>query len=648
MLSTRVFELSAGGGLADGGLDAPAFWKHCLAVACAAGDLAEKTESADPELAFTCGLLHDIGKLVLWQCMPKSYARTVVMAETHNANIADCERKIIGMDHAVVGRRLAEHWRLGEPAQNTIWLAHQPPEAIPPSLPYRELVGVVNLADTIAREQGLGFSGNFTFHRSSDQLADQLGISPSVVLQVIESLPGRLEYRYSLLALDQGNCEMLYREALSQANTELGRLNDEARSRLEKISAQARAFEHLRDFTAALSGEAAICEILVQVAGVMAAARGHSPTSAEPVVAYSLGRAEEGVFAVRCDGSAHPQWATFEHRGTVNPARIAVGPDARGQVASDLLAEVNGLSDWVDVSACIHQPLVCDGRWTGGVLFATSGEGGADPMVEHIAEALGLVLAMAQVRSRAMELSEQLAGASQVLSAAQEALVEVRTLAAVGEMAAGAAHELNNPLAVVSGRAQLMREQTASEHEQQTWQLIADQASRISDIVTELMDFASPPPPNPAPVELPALLAEAREAFCSSDHPQAAAARVDIEIGTGTPAVMADRAQIRAVIVELIGNAATATQAADAIRVTAEPDEAYNAVLLAVEDNGPGMDDKTLRRVFTPFFSSQQAGRRRGLGLPRAKRYIENNGGRIWIKSKPGQGTTVYVQVPRT
>ena len=66
-----------------------------------------------------------------------------------------------------------------------------------------------------------------------------------------------------------------------------------------------------------------------------------------------------------------------------------------------------------------------------------------------------------------------------------------------------------------------------------------------------------------------------------------------------------------------------------------------------VRDTGPGMDARTLDSAFTPFFSAQRAGRRRGLGLPRAKRYVENNGGRIWIRTRPGEGTTVYVQLPR-
>ncbi len=649
MLSTNVFQLSADGGLTEEGLDAPAFWKHCLAVACAAEDLAQRTELADAELAFTCGLLHDIGKLVLWQCLPKSYARTVEMARVHNGNIADYERIVIGMDHAVVGRRVAGHWRLSEAAENSIWLAHQPIEAIPPSLAHRQLVGVVSIADTIAREQGLGFSGNFAFHRSAEQSAAQLGISASVVAAVVESLPARLENRYRLVAPGGRGCETLYREALSKANAELGRLNNEARGRLENVSTQARAFEHLRSFTAALSGDATICEVLVRVADVMAAAQGQSPTLAEPVVAYSTGPAEGDIFAVRCGVSPEPEWATFNCRSSAGRRGGDAEGDAGDGVPVDFPAGIDGLSEWVDVSACVHHPLICSGRWIGGVLLPASGHesNGTNSMVEYVAGALALALAMVQGRSRAIELSEQLAGASQVLAATQEAMAEAKMLTAVGEMAAGAAHELNNPLAVVSGRAQLMREKAGRKEEQEAWDLIADQARRISDIVTELMDFASPPPPSPTAVELRSLLEDAREVFSSSDHAQAETTRVDIEIGADAPAVTADRAQMCAVVAELITNAATATRGAGVVRVTAELDEVYNAVVLAVQDDGPGMDEKTLQRVFTPFFSLQQAGRRRGLGLPRAKRYVENNGGRIWIKSRPGEGTTVYFQLPR-
>ncbi|MCK4602524.1 MAG: HAMP domain-containing histidine kinase, partial [Phycisphaerae bacterium] len=246
----------------------------------------------------------------------------------------------------------------------------------------------------------------------------------------------------------------------------------------------------------------------------------------------------------------------------------------------------------------------------------------------------------------AMTLSEQLAGTSQLLAATQEALAETKTLAMVGEMAAGAAHELNNPLAVISGRAQLMAERAGSEEDRKTWRLIADQAQCISDIVSELMEFASPPAPAPSAVEPRGLFAEALEEFSSSDHPKAGLLQTDITIGSNTPPAWADRRQLLAVIVELITNAATATKAAPRVRLKAEAADIDESVLLTVADDGAGMDQQTLVRAFTPFYSSQQAGRRRGLGLPLAKRYVENNGGRIWISSKKDKGTTVCIELP--
>jgi signal transduction histidine kinase len=74
--------------------------------------------------------------------------------------------------------------------------------------------------------------------------------------------------------------------------------------------------------------------------------------------------------------------------------------------------------------------------------------------------------------------------------------------------------------------------------------------------------------------------------------------------------------------------------------------QAEGAVILTVGDDGAGMDEATAARACTPFFSAQSAGRRRGLGLPKAKRYVENNGGKMWINSQVGRGTTVWIRLP--
>jgi signal transduction histidine kinase len=190
-----------------------------------------------------------------------------------------------------------------------------------------------------------------------------------------------------------------------------------------------------------------------------------------------------------------------------------------------------------------------------------------------------------------------------------------------------------------------MGKKTRSQRQREAWQTIADQAQRISDILAELMEFARPPQPEATEIDAAELLTAAAEAFASSDHPQAGTSQVDIEIDENVPAIRADREQIQMVIEELIANAAAAGPAVH-VRLRAAGDEANDAVLLTVTDDGAGMDAATVARACTPFFSAQAAGRRHGLGLPRARRYVENNRGRMWIDSTPGEGTTVSIRLP--
>jgi signal transduction histidine kinase len=326
--------------------------------------------------------------------------------------------------------------------------------------------------------------------------------------------------------------------------------------------------------------------------------------------------------------------------------------------AQALLNDPQDLADWIDLPTYRHQPLICAGQWVGGVFYSgtgvspvSSGVAGVPAArnpdaIDAIAGALALALAIVQGRSRAVALGEELASASQVLGDTQNALAQARTISTISEMAAGAAHEINNPLAVISGRAQLMAEKADNDDARKVWHTIAQQAHRITDIITALNDFANPKPPQPAPFDAAQLLHDAAEAFNSSDHPQAKSARVDIDVHSGTPAIFADRQQALAVITELVTNAANAATAAAGIRLWAQPDPTGRAVLIGVQDDGPGMDQPTLAAAFTPFFSSQKAGRRRGLGLPTARRYVENNGGSIWLRSQAGQGTLVQISLP--
>src|SRR6202012_5584695 len=112
-----------------------------------------------------------------------------------------------------------------------------------------------------------------------------------------------------------------------------------------------------------------------------------------------------------------------------------------------------------------------------------------------------LALRTAQIREEARALSEQLAEANRQLQTAQTEILRSRTMITVGEMAAGAAHEMNNPLAVISGRSQLLASQLSDPKFKTAAPLIHEQSNRLSGIITELMDFAKPERPEPRIVE---------------------------------------------------------------------------------------------------------------------------------------------------
>jgi len=259
---------------------------------------------------------------------------------------------------------------------------------------------------------------------------------------------------------------------------------------------------------------------------------------------------------------------------------------------------------------------------------------------------LAAALALVGQRDRAEQREQEFATVAQALAAARQALGEARTLSAVAELAAGAAHELNNPLAVISGRAQILRDQGPDEAARRTGALIAEQAQRISDMLSGLLEFASPPRPRLEPTDPAAALRAAAAAFRASEHPQAAAARVDIEGDASVPAVDVDRRHLGVILAELLANAATAGAPRPHIAVRAEAVAEGRRVRLIVRDQGPGMDEATRAQAFTPFFSAQPSGRRRGLGLPRARRYAEVNGGRLWLDSRPGEGTRAVLELP--
>jgi signal transduction histidine kinase/HD-like signal output (HDOD) protein len=688
VLALTVFQTMNAAGQPDGKgpFHREEFWKHCVAVACCAELLAEcatggppVTSSAEkahgraahaatsPSDAFICGLLHDIGKVALDATLPKSFAKVVEAADLLRGNVADVERTIIGIDHMVAGKRLAERWNLPAVIRDCVWLHGQLPEALPATVRQPRLVNVVTLADLLVREHHLGYSGNFTFTLSKQALMEAVGVTSAQVADAMLRLVDHIEPRAQALGLGQATTGELYQQALAQANKELGRVSGQLASRNRKLTVRARFFDALSSFQGELRPDAppqtvlhAIGQTAITVLGV------------GTVAAFSLPPGQEFAETILCNeaGDVFQTALVDLPEAPDASAPVAVVPQADGslqlsasgrrlrpgrRVPGDGPVMTAGEElEWLTAILSPRLPhtgrywicLEADGTCVGGILWgAEAGESQRlSPQVEElsaIANGWGLALRTAQIREEARTLSEQLAEANRQLQNAQSEILRSRMMISIGEMAAGAAHEMNNPLAVISGRSQLLASQLSDAKHKAAAHLIHEQSHRLSSIITELMDFAKPEPPAPAEADLAELLDralhEAKQATDPADR------KIELTLGD-VPPVTADPRQVCAALVEVIDNAIHATDASTGqIDVHAAHDAYGGRVVVTVTDNGCGMDENTVKRAFDPFFSNKPAGRRRGLGLAKALRWIEASGGSIRLESRPGQGTRAVI-----
>ena len=205
--------------------DREAFWRHSLAVACAAHLIAERWPGeVDPEVACVCGLLHDIGKVALDACLPKSYDRVAAIASSRHVSIIDVEQEVLGLDHTMAGKRLAQRWQLPDGIAECVWLHHHTPDMLPDGVAHPDLVQIVNLSDTWVREQRLGDSGTLMDGPSSAELAEQLNLSVDHLAAIAEQMPAQIAQRAEVLGLDRSVSAEMYAQAVVGANVELARM----------------------------------------------------------------------------------------------------------------------------------------------------------------------------------------------------------------------------------------------------------------------------------------------------------------------------------------------------------------------------------------------------------------------------------------
>jgi signal transduction histidine kinase len=222
--------------------------------------------------------------------------------------------------------------------------------------------------------------------------------------------------------------------------------------------------------------------------------------------------------------------------------------------------------------------------------------------------------------------------------------VERAKLEAIKELAYGAGHEINNPLANIATRAQtLLREETDPEKRRKLAAINA-QAFRAHEMIADLMLFARPPEMRPEPVELSGLLKRLADELQA--EAEAAAVQIEVKSSSAPVQAMADPVQIVVALRAMCINSIQAMSQGGRLELgcqTATADE----VQITVADTGPGIPAEIRTKIFDPFFSGREAGRGLGFGLSKAWRLITLHGGSIVLDETAGRGARFVITLPR-
>lgn len=280
-----------------------------------------------------------------------------------------------------------------------------------------------------------------------------------------------------------------------------------------------------------------------------------------------------------------------------------------------------------------------------------------------------------EVRLSARESGESPTGTVAILTdrtdlkrAEQQARRQER-LASLGELSAGVAHEIRNPLAGIGASAQLLRERLQDADHARLADLILNEVERLDRIVENMLQFARPAQPNLRREPLEACVDRGVELI--QERAVRFGVRVEVDIHGDIPPLWIDSDQMVQAVLNILQNAVEAAEGRDEARVRVElglvrrrpyvrrragrraedrirPLEGQappqDWVELRVSDNGPGVAQDVLERVFDPFYTTRKQGT--GLGLSITQAIVHEHGGRISIQSDPGEGTLVLVDLP--
>ncbi len=251
------------------------------------------------------------------------------------------------------------------------------------------------------------------------------------------------------------------------------------------------------------------------------------------------------------------------------------------------------------------------------------------PLASHDGELIGQVVSVRNV-STDRRMAEQLRNTEKMV--------------ALGELVAGVAHEINNPLTGISAFAQMLLEEKLDDDQRESVRLIKQESDRAKSVIRDLLIFARTAEPGTGPVDVNDLL---EQTLRLRAYPlRNVGVEVLLQLDPAAPRVRGDPQKLQQVLLNVIGNAEFAMHGLAVRRLTLRTRRDDTQIRIEASDTGTGMPPDVRRRIFEPFFTTKKEGVGTGLGLSVSYGIVHAHGGTIDVKSEAGVGTTVTISLP--
>jgi putative nucleotidyltransferase with HDIG domain len=675
ILSVSVFELFSGK-LAERKTNLVNFWLHSIGVAVTAEALAIKLGFPNPEEAYLAGLVHDIGKLVCYLHFPQEFEDVCHELEktgdysVKGALPLDVENNIMGTNHADVGKTVASQWMFPEALANAIWMHHQPVfESITPE--EGNLYQLVRFADVLCVAHNIGssyfLSKSAYDHQHFHFALEGLMYHHNFSSEDIEGLVDQVILKVKEVGNILGVCdEDIYRSLVSSANASLGSMSLSLERRNNQLIASNKVLDATYKMVRQIKSGMPLPET---IQGIIFAAK----------EAFGV---ERCLCMIRDDQAGFFVGQVSSPDGFekfVVPITQVDEGDPAGGKSSDIEDEAlrrlkkasvdfsegaileSGVVDIVSGSQFLASFFVADKlshgrqeRIIGELMVDFRNSDALSERIEDLSRnfelfssAAGSAVERILMEKDLEKQARDMAEASRKMEESQRQLFHSHRLATVGSLAAGAAHEINNPLTIISLNLQIMERILSGEKVDpellERLKIISDQEIRISKIIGELMGFARPSQPKLEASAVGQIMGSVLAVL--ADRVSMEKVNICNEISIDLPKVMVDALQIEQVFMNLLINANHSMPQGGRIHLQAAA-QGNDFVVVRIQDTGSGIPKKNLAKIFDPFFTTKKEGEGTGLGLAISHSIVEHNGGGMQVESEEGKGTTFSISLP--